>query len=129
MQKYRSQGWLAKAAVYGAVISLFSIAVFIPGVNSPSTDVIGQNNCYFTANSRGMQAVFNIGIECIYLAEPVNSNISKMQSSKDVIQLYDSSGFYAEKLFPGKCVNFSDNIPRKTFRQVCLVFDIPPPIL
>ena len=90
------------------VISLFSIAVFTPAVNSPTTGVIGQNINYFAANSRNMQAVFNVGVECIYLAEPVNGNISKMQSSsKDIIPLfYASSGFYADKLFRGNIYIF-----------------------
>ena len=131
MQKYRSQGRLVKIAVSGVVISLFSVLVFTPAVDLPTTGVIGQNINYFAANSRTMQTVFNVGVEYIYLAEPVNGNISRVQSSsKSVIPVfYPSSGFYTDNLYSGKFICFSDNIPRKSFRQVCLIFDLPPPIL
>ena len=131
MRKYRSQGRLAKIAITGVVISLFSIAIFTPVVNSPAAGVVGQYINYFAANSRSMQAVFNIDVECVYLAEPVSGNISKPpSSSKNVIPLfYPSSGFYADNLYSGKFIYFSDKIPRKSFRQVCLIFDLPPPIL
>ena len=131
MQKYRSQGRLAKIAVSGVVISLFSIAVFTLVVNSPITGVVGQNINYFAANTHNVQAVFNVGVECIYPAEPVSGNIVKPpSSSKEVIPLfYTSSIFSTDSLYPGKYIYFSDKIPHKSFRQVCLVFDIPPPIL
>ena len=131
MQKYCSQGWLSKVAMSGILISLFSIAVFPFEFNSVTTDVISPNVNYFASNSRSMQAVFDIGVECIYLAEPISGNISKTLSSfKEGIPLsYASSGFCADNLYPGKYVYFSDKIPRKSFRQVCLVLDIPPPIL
>ena len=131
MQKYCSQGWLSKVAMSGILISLFSITVFPFEFNSVTTDVISPNVHYFASNSRGMQAVFNIGVECIYLAEPVSGNTSKTLSSfKEGIPLfYASSGFCADNLYPGKYMFFSDKIPRKSFRQVCLVLDIPPPIL
>jgi hypothetical protein len=131
MQKYRSQGRLAKIAVSGVVISLFSIAVFTPVVNSPITGVVGQNINYFAANTHNVQAVFNVGVECIYPAEPVSGNIVKPpSSSKDVIQLfYTSSGFCADNLCSGEYVYFSDKIPRKSFQQVCLVLDLPPPVV
>ena len=131
MQKYRSQGRLVKIAVSGLVISLFSVLVFTPAVDLPTTGVIGQNINYFAANSRTMQTVFNVGVEYIYLAEPVNGNISRVQSSsKSVIPVfYPSSCFYTDNLYSGKFICFSDNIPRKSFRQVCLIFDLPPPIL
>jgi hypothetical protein len=131
MQKYRSQGRLAKIAVSGVVISLFSVLFFTPAVDSPTTSVIGQNINYFASNSHTMQAVFNVGVECIYLAEPVNGNVSKVQfSSRYVIPFfYPSSGFCANKLFSGKFIYFSDKIPRKSFRQVCLVLDLPPPFV
>ena len=131
MQKYRSQGRLVKIAVSGVVIGLFSVLVFTPAVDLPTTGVIGQNINYFAANSRTMQTVFNVGVEYIYLAEPVNGNISRAQSSsKSVIPVfYPSSCFYTDNLYSGKFICFSDNIPRKSFRQVCLIFDLPPPIL
>ena len=131
MQKYCSQGGLSKVAVSGIVISLFTIAVFSPEVNSAATGVSGQNANFSLPSSRSMQAVFNIGVECIYLTEPVSGNISKTpSSSKEGIPLfYASSGFCADNLYPGEYVYFSDKIPRKSFRQVCLVLDIPPPIL
>ena len=131
MRKYRSQGRLAKIAITGVVISLFSIAIFTPVVNSPAAGVVGQYINYFAANSRTMQTVFNVGVEYIYLAEPVNGNISRVQSSsKSVIPVfYPSSCFYTDNLYSGKFICFSDNIPRKSFRQVCLIFDLPPPIL
>jgi len=131
MQKIRSQGWLSKIAMSGLAISLFTIAVFPFELNPIRTGIIIQNVNYFTSNSRGMQAVFNIGVECLYLTEPVSANISKPPSpSKEVIPLfYSSSGFWADKLSSGKFIYFSDKIPRKSFRQVCLILDIPPPIL
>ena len=131
MQKYRSQGWLAKVAASGVVISLFSIAVFTPAVDLPTIGVIGQNTNYFVANSHSMETVFSVGVECIYIAEPINGNIAKQQSSsKDIIPLfYVSSVFYADNLSSGKFVYFSDKIPRKSFRQVCLVLDLPPPVV
>jgi hypothetical protein len=131
MQKYFSQGWLSKVVVSGILISLFSIAVFPFELNSVTTDVISPNVNYFASNSRSMQAVFNIGVECIYLAEPVSGNISKTLSSfKEGIPLfYASPGCCADKLYSGEYVYFSDRIPRKSFRQVCLVLDIPPPII
>jgi hypothetical protein len=131
MQKYIPQGWLAKIAVSGVVISLFSVLIFTSALGLPTTGVTGQNTNYFAANSHSMQTVFNVGVECIYLAEPVNGNIAKQQSSsKDIIPLfYASSVFYADNLSSGKFVYFSDKIPRKSFRQVCLVLDLPPPIV
>ena len=131
MQKYRSQGRLAKIAVSGVVISLFSIAVFTPVVNSPITGVVGQNINYFAANTHNVQAVFNVGVECIYPAEPVSGNSSKVQSSvRDVMLFfYSSSCFCADKLSSGEFTYFPDKIPRKSFRQVCLVFDLPPPLV
>ena len=131
MQKYSSQGWLSKVAVSGIVISLFTIVVFSPEVNSTTTGVSGQNANFSLSSSRSMQAVFNIGVECIYLTEPVSGNTSKIpSSSKEVIPLFNaSSGLFADNLYPGEYVYFSDKIPRKSFRQVCLVLDIPPPVI
>jgi hypothetical protein len=131
MQKYCSQGWLSKVAMSGILISLFSIAVFPFELNSVPNNAISPNVNYFASNSRGIQAVCNIGVECIYLAEPVSGNISKTLSSfKEGIPLfYASSCFCMDNLYPAKYVYFSDNIPRKSLRQVCLVLDIPPPIL
>ena len=131
MQKYRSQGRLVKIAVSGVVISLFSVLFFTPVVDAPTTGVTCQNINYFAANSRSMQTVFNVGVEFINLAEPGIGNISRVQSSsKNVMPLfYPSSGFYADNLYPGNFIYISDNIPRKSFRQVCLIFDLPPPVL
>jgi hypothetical protein len=131
MQKYRSEGRLAKIAVSGVVISLFSVLFFTPAVDSSTNSVIGQNINYFAANTHNIQAVFNVGVECIYLVEPVNGNVSKVQSSSGyfIPFFYSSSGFCANKLFSGKFIYFSDKIPRKSFRQVCLVLDLPPPLV
>jgi hypothetical protein len=131
MQKNCSQGWFSKVAVSGIVISLFTIAVISPEITSADAGAVSQNINYFAASSRSMQAVFNIGVECIYLTEPVSGNISKTpSSSKEGISLfYASSGFCADNLYPWEYVYFSDKIPRKSFRQVCLVLDIPPPII
>jgi hypothetical protein len=131
MQKYASQGWLTKVTISGILISLFTISGFIPAINSAPIDGISQNINFFTANSRNMQAFFNVGVECIYLTEPVNGNMSKPpSSSKEVIPLCHASyAFHTDSLYAVTDLYFLDKIPRKSFQQVCLVLDIPPPII
>jgi len=131
MQKSSRQGWLSRVAVTGIAISLFSIAVFPVEINAAPAGILSQNMNYFAPNSRSMQPVFNVGVDCMYLTETVNTNIAKTQSSsRDTVQLFNTaSGFYADSLYPGKYICFSDKIPRKSFRQVCLVLDLPPPAI
>jgi hypothetical protein len=131
VKNFYSQGWLSKVAVTGIIGSLFTITVFAPEINLASIGVTSYNAVYFAPNSRSIQAVFNASVECIYLTEPGNGNISKIPaSSQNIIPLFSASfGFNTDKLHQGKCIYLSDNIPHKSLRQVCLLLDLPPPVL
>jgi hypothetical protein len=130
VKKLYSQGWLSKVAVSGIIGGLFTITVFAPEINlASSIDVTSHNVVYFALNSHSMQAVFNNSIECLYLTEPSNSNISKMPaSSQNIMPLFSAAfGFNADKLHQGRCICSSDFIQHKSLRQICLLLDLPPP--
>jgi len=131
VKKLRSRGLNSKFAVSGLVISFFSILVFTPEINSTGADVISRNITFFATNSRTMLPVFTASVECVYQAEPLSGNLSKTStSSQNVIPLVSASpGFYVKNIYPAKYIFFPDNIPRKSFRQVCLLLDLPPPSL
>lgn len=129
MKNRCSQDLIGKLAVSGIIISLFSIAVFIPEINSTSTGIISQNILSYAQNGRTLLPVFNSGVECIYPTDPGNGNISKMpDSSRNVIPFFSaSSGFHADNLHPVKYSLFSNKVPHISFRQICLLLDLPPP--
>jgi hypothetical protein len=129
VKKLYSQGWLAKVTVSGIIGGLFAITVFAPEINSTGIDAASYNVVYLAPNIPSTQAVFNTSVECIYLTEPANTNISKMpDSSQNILPLFSAaSGFNTDKLHQGKCIYLSDDIPHQSLRQVCLLLDIPPP--
>jgi hypothetical protein len=129
VKKLYSQGWLAKIAVSGIIGGLFTITVFAPEINSTGIDATSHSVVYFAPNIPSTQAVFDTGIECVYLTEPANSNILKIpDSSQNMIPLFSASfGFNTNKLHQGKCIYLSDDIPHQSLRQVCLFLDLPPP--
>jgi hypothetical protein len=127
---FDSKGWFSKVALTGIIGSLFTIAVFAPATNSNTPGIISRTVNYCFVNIRSTPVVFDTGVECIYLTEPANSIILKIpDSSQNVIPLFCIfSGFHANNPYPGKYINFSDKIPHKSFRQICLLMDIPPPV-
>jgi len=129
MKNRYSQQLLGKIAVSGIIISLFSIVIFTPEINSTGTGIISQSTISLPQNGRNLLPVFNSSIECIYPTETGNGNISKIPaSSRNVTPVFwASSCFYADNLHPGKNSCLSDKVPRKSFRQVCLFLDLPPP--
>jgi len=129
MKNRFSQGLSSRIAVSGIIISLFTLMAFTPEINSAGHNVIDQNLTFFAPNSRVALPVFSTGVECIYQAEPVNGNLAKTPSSpQNIIPLFTAtSGFHTDYLHLNSYMCFSDNIPHKSFRQVCLFLDLPPP--
>jgi hypothetical protein len=130
VKNFHSQGWFSKVTLTRIVGSLFAITVFTPEINASVTVGISQNVDHCAVNIRGTQAVFNTSVEYIYLTEPANSGISKIpEPPQNVIPIfYISSGIHANNPYPGRYIYFSDKIPHKSFRQICLFMDIPPPV-
>ena len=131
MKKYSLQEWLGKLALSGVLIGLFTVAAFTPEINSLGTDISSQVEIFSAFKSQCVQPVFSSGVEYINLTEPVNGNISKAASSfTNIIPVtYISSAFHTNNQYPGKYIYFSDKVPSKSFRQICLLVDIPPPAL
>jgi hypothetical protein len=131
VKKYCSQELFGKLALPGIIIGLFTITAFTPDINSGIAANSGQNNISFTFTNQTVQPVFSGGVEFVNLTEPVVGSISKVSPSfSNVIPLYlNTSGFHTNNQYPGNYIIFSDKIPRKSFRQICLFLDLPPPVL
>ena len=129
MKKYSLQEWLGKLALSGIIIGMFTVAAFAPEINSPGTDISSQGDIFSVFKSQCVQPVFSSGVEYINLAEPVNGNMYKAPSSStNVIPvIYLSSAFHTNNQYPGKYISLSGKIPAKSFQQMCLLADIPPP--
>jgi hypothetical protein len=130
MKKCCSQGLLGKLGLSGIIIGLFTVVAFTPEVNSGIGPNSSDDNIYSTFTSQIAQPVFfTASVECINLTEPVSGNISKIPSSyANAIPHFYASDFQMISQYPGKYIFFSDKIPHKSFRQICLFLDIPPPV-
>jgi hypothetical protein len=131
MKKYSFQEWLGKLALPGILIGMFTVVAFTPEINSLGTGIISRGEVFSTIKSQCVQPVFSTAVECVNLAEPVNGNISKAPSSfTNVIPVsYISSAFHMNNQYSGKYIYFSDKVPSKSYRQICLLVDLPPPAL
>jgi hypothetical protein len=131
MKKYSLQEWLCKLALPGILIGLFTVAAFTPEINSPVTGISSRGEIFTGFNSQCVQTVFNAGVEYVNLTEPVNGDISKGTSSiTNVIPVaYASSAFHANNQYPGNYTEFSVKEISKSFREMYLLLDIPPPAI
>ena len=129
MKKYSLQEWLCKLALPGILIGLFTVAAFTPEINSPVTGISSHGEVFTSFNSQCVKTVFSTGVEYVNLTEPVNGSISKVTSSiTNVIPVaYVSSAFHAKNQYPGNYTEFSDKEITKSFREMYLLLDIPPP--
>ena len=126
-----SQDLFGKLALPGIIIGLFTVTAFTPEVNSDITVNTGQDSFYSTFTAQTVQPVFKSAVEYINLTEPGTGNITKVTTSSANITplIYTSSGYHANNQYPGNYIYFSDNIPHKSYRQICLFLDLPPPVL
>ncbi|MGP8080343.1 MAG: hypothetical protein ACLPVI_07530 [Dehalococcoidales bacterium] len=131
MKKYSLQEWLGKLALTGVLIGLFTVAAFTPEINSLGTGITTSDGIISALNSQRVQPVFTSNVEYVNLTEPVNGNTYKAPSfSTNVIPvIYLSSAFHTNNQYPGKYISLSGKIPAKSFQQMCLLADIPPPVL
>jgi hypothetical protein len=128
VKKHCSHELFGKLALPGVILGLFTVAAFIPELNSGSTVNNNRDNTFYTFANQTIQPVFKAGVECINLAEPVGSSISKIPSfSVNTIPAYASSGFQTNNQYPWKYIYFSDHTPYQPFREICLFLDLPPP--
>lgn len=128
MKNHFFRGRESQIAISCIIISLFAIMAFNPEINSAGNCVNNQTATFYAPNNRVALPVFNTGVEYICQAEPVNGNLSKTSFSQNIDPLFPaSSGFCTDYLHLNSYVFFSDNIPHKSFRQVCLLLDLPPP--
>ena len=129
MKNRVSQGIISQITIFGIIISLFTIMAFTPEINSAGNSINNQDLTFFAQSSRVALPVFNTGVEYIYQGEPANGNLIKTPSSpQNIVPLFTSaSGFHIDYLHLNSHTYFPDNIPHKSFRQVCLLLDIPPP--
>ena len=129
MKNRFSQGLGSRIAIYSIIISLFTMIAFTPEINSAGNSVTNQDLTSFALNSRVVLPVFSVGVEGIYQAEPVNSNLAKTSSSSQNITPFfpGSSGFHSDYLQLNSFICFSSSLPLKSSKQVCLLLDIPPP--
>jgi hypothetical protein len=131
MKKYSLQEWLCKLALPCILIGLFTVAAFTPEINSPVTGIRSHGEIFTGFNSQCVQTVFSTGVEYVNLTEPVNGGISNVTSSiTNVIPVaYASSAFHANNQYPGNYTEFSDKEISKSFREMYLLVDIPPPAI
>jgi hypothetical protein len=131
MKKYSLQEWLGKLALSGILVGMFTVAAFTPEINSLGIGIISRGEVFSAIKTQCVQPVFNTTVECVNLAEPVNGNISRAPSSlTNVLPVsYISSAVHMNNQYPGKYIYLSDKIPSKSYRQNCLLVDLPPPAL
>ena len=129
MKKYSLQEWLGKLTLTGVLIGLFTVAAFTPEINSTVTGISSRGQIFTGFNNQCVQTVFSAGVEYVNLTEPVSGSISKVTSSiTNVIPVaYASSAFHANNQYPGNYSEFSDTALSKSFREMYLLVDIPPP--
>jgi hypothetical protein len=123
------QKWVFRSAVAGVVISLLGAIIAAPEATSFSGEQINQNMTSATAGHSTAPG-FGSTVEYVYFVEPVTGNLTKLPSSpRDIVpDCYASFMVHENSLYPGKYRYFSDKMPRKSFRQVCLLLDLPPPL-
>jgi hypothetical protein len=129
MKKYSLQEWLCKLALPGILIGLFTFAAFTPEINSLGTGINSRGEIFTAFNSQCVKTVFSTGVEYVNLSEPVNGHFSQTTSSiTSVVPVaYASSAFHANNQYPGNYTEFSDKEITKSFREMYLLLDIPPP--
>ena len=129
MKKYSLQEWLCKLALPGILIGLFTFAVFTPEINAPVTGINGSGEVFIAFNSQYAKTVFNTGVEYVNLSEPVNGSFSTATSSITGIVpvAYIPAAFHSNNQYPGCFTEFSDKELVRSFRQMWLLVDIPPP--
>jgi hypothetical protein len=131
VKKYCAQELFGKLALPGIIIGLFTITAFTPEVNAGITSNNSRGFVFSTFAIQTIQPVFSAGVEFVNFTEPVVGSISKVSPSfSNVIPLFlNTSGFHTNNQYPGNYIIFSDKIPHKSFRQICLFLDLPPPVL
>jgi len=129
MKKYSLQEWLRKLALPGILIGLFTFTVLTPEINAPITGINSCGEAFSAFNSQYAKTVFNTGVEYANLSEPVNGNFSQTTSSiSSVVPVaYIPSAFHSNNQYPGSYTEFSDKEISRSFRQMWLLVDIPPP--
>ena len=129
MKKYSLQEWLCKLALPGILIGLFTFAAFTPEINSLGTGINSRGEIFTAFNSQCVKTVFSTGVEYVNLSEPVNGNFSQAASSiTSVVPVaYIPSDFHSNNQYPGSYTEFSDKAFSRSFRQMYLLVDIPPP--
>jgi hypothetical protein len=127
VKNFNRQGWLSRTAVSSIIAGLFTITIFTPEINTGG--IVSRYLDYYTANIRSTQAAFSASPECVYITEPANSNFAKVPDSTPNFIPLDSAffGFHTAGLHQNKGICLSFNIQRRSFGQVCLLLDIPPP--
>jgi hypothetical protein len=131
VKKYSVQEWLCKLALPGILIGLFTFAAFTPEINARVTGINSRGEVFSAFNSQYAKSVFSIGVEYVNLSEPVNGNFSQTTSSiNSVVPVaYIPSDFHSNNQYPGSYTEFSDKEFSRTFRQMYLLVDIPPPAI
>jgi hypothetical protein len=127
VKNFNRQGWLSRTAVSSIIAGLFTITIFTPEINTGG--IVSRYLDYYTANIRSTQAAFSASPECVYITEPANSNFAKIPDSTPNIVPLDSAffGFNTAGFQQGKWVCLSNSARRRSFGQLCLLLDIPPP--
>jgi hypothetical protein len=131
MKKYSLQEWLCKLALPGILIGLFSFAAFTPEINAPVTGINSRGEAFTSFNSQCVKTVFNTGVEYVNLSEPVSGSFSRAASSiTSVVPVaYLPPAFHSNNQYPGSYTEFSDKEISRSFRQMWLLVDIPPPAI
>ena len=129
MKKYSLQEWLCKLALPGILIGLFTFAAFTPEINAPLTGINGRGEVFTAFNNQYSKTVFNTGVEYVNLSEPVSGSFSQTTSSiTGVVPVaYIPAVVHSNNLYPGCYTEFADQEIFRSFRQMWLLVDIPPP--
>jgi hypothetical protein len=129
MSNYVSQRRRSRTAVTVIVISLLSAVIFTPEAGNAAVEQISRSVNYTAQNSSSQQEGFTAGADCVYITEQASGNISKPDNSfETVVPQNINSSYSADNLQTGRYTFYSDKMPRKYFRQICLLLDIPPPV-
>jgi hypothetical protein len=131
MKKYSLQEWLCKLALPGILIGLFTFAAFTPEINAPVTGIKSRGEAFISFNSQCVKTVFNTGVEYVNLSEPVNGNFSRTASSVTSVVPVASipAVVHSNNQYPGSYTEFSDKELARSFRQMWMLMDIPPPAI
>ena len=130
MQNSSSQSrYTNRILVIGVILSLLAASTFIPATASAASARQGRNGAYSAQNNRDLRSGFSAGKDCIGISEPLSASITNPPSSGETVtHLNYTSAFDPDRLHPGKYIYYSDKMPRKDFRQICLLLDLPPPL-